>query len=101
MSFVKSTTYEGEHIQMLLAAGEFTGEIAVHRIDVISFGEVATIVTEQTNDDNDDGYPDGEWKTWNNTFDTPEQAMKYAGVCRVGVSGVVVTVTFNGKEVRR
>jgi hypothetical protein len=54
----------------------------------------------ETNDDNDDGWPDGEVTTWVMHFPNVTQALKYAGTCRVGISGVIVTVTLDGREVR-
>lgn len=54
----------------------------------------------ETNDDDDDGYPDGEITRWTETFNTLDAALRNKGKCRVGVSGVIVTVTLDGEEVR-
>jgi len=50
-----------------------------------------------TNDDNDDGFPDGEITSWiEEGFTGIVAALKRTGVCRYGVSGVAVIVTVNG-----
>lgn len=100
--YVESTPYEAEKIAERIAADEI-GPVALHRIVIIT-GEFTvdgrTLVKEETNDDNDDGYPDGEWVSWSNLFTSEADALKYAGFCRVGISGVIVTVTVDGKERR-
>jgi len=50
-----------------------------------------------TNDDNDDGYPDGETTVWiEEGFPSIAAALKRTGACRYGVSGVAVYVSVNG-----
>ena len=36
----------------------------------------------------------------NEPYRDVEQALKVKGVCRVGISGVIVTVMVDGKEIR-
>lgn len=66
----------------------------------VSFDDQSVRIECETNDDDDDGYPDGEIERWTMTFPTVDAALAYAGKCRVGVSGVIVTVTLDGEEVR-
>lgn len=50
-----------------------------------------------TNDDDDDGYPDGEIQEWiEEGYKGIAQALRVKGVSRFGVSGVAVIVTVNG-----
>lgn len=102
--YVESSAYEAEKIAERIAADEIGFGIALHRIAVIT-GEFtadgSTLVKEMTNDNNDDGYPDGEWEIWSSVFTNEDTALAYAGFCRVGVSGVIVTVTVDGKERRQ
>ena len=100
MTFLPTTAFETEHIKARIAAGE-NGLIGptIHRISIRDeYGSV--MVYETTNDDDDDGFPDGEWKEWESSFKNVEAAMKYAGKCRIGFLGTIVTVTLNGKELR-
>ncbi len=54
----------------------------------------------QTNDDRDLGYPSGEsWYTL--THASLTAARRARGVCRVGVSGIIVTVTLDGQRVEQ
>lgn len=53
-----------------------------------------------TNDNNDDGHPDGRTEEWTMDFPDKAAALKHCGVCRVGVSGIRVTVRLDGEEVR-
>jgi hypothetical protein len=99
MTFVVSTNFESEIIAQLMEANEYDGSVAIHRMQVLSDGIGAEVI-EETNDDNDDGYADGEWKTWRSHFDKVDDALKYVGKCHVGVSGVIITVMHNGKEIR-
>lgn len=57
------------------------------------------LVLVKTNDDDDDGYDDGEVTEWPETFPTLAAALKYTGRSRVGVSGVQVLVTVDGERV--
>jgi hypothetical protein len=97
MPFFRSTAYESEVFRNAVASGE-SPIGAVHRIEIVTV-ENGVKVTQTTNDDDDDGVPDGDWATWQH-FTTRESALERAGRCRVGVSGVVVTVTLDGEEVR-
>lgn len=71
-----------------------------HRIraDTLPSGEV--IAHHSTNDDDDDGYPDGHTTEWTINYGSRAQFDKCCGVCRVGISGIIVTVTLDGKELR-
>jgi hypothetical protein len=60
-------------------------------------GKVLVLV--KTNDNDDDGYDDGEIAEWEESFASLEAALKYTGHSRVGVSGVAVTVTVDGERV--
>jgi hypothetical protein len=97
MPFFESTAFETEILRQRLARGEDPGGV-VHRIEITSTDHGA-LVTETTNDDDDDGIADGDWTTWQH-HTTHEIALNHAGKCRVGLSGVIVTVIFDGKEVR-
>jgi hypothetical protein len=102
IGFVQLTPYEAEVLRARSAVGEISlfGP-ALHRIRVTtSDSTVGGFVEEKTNDNDDDGYPDGEWVEWENTFGTADAALKHAGRCRVGMSGVIVTVSHNGQEIR-
>jgi hypothetical protein len=105
-AFVQSTPFETEHIAAMLAAGEFIPP-AVHRISVVTDdgldgddAQGGCVVRHQTNDDDDDGFPDGQWATWAEGYDSVELALERVGKCRIGISGVVVTVTLDGVEQR-
>lgn len=59
----------------------------------------AVEVYEETNDDNDDGYPDGETVSFHLDFPNLEAALKHAGYkSHRGVSGVRVRVFVDGIE---
>jgi len=98
VGFKRLTPYEEEITKQRLGAGEF-GAFTVHRHTIVTQDDEAIVHTE-TNDDNDDGYPDGHWESWTLSYPSVEQALKHTGKCRVGVSGVIVTVTLDGEEVR-
>ena len=77
--------------------------VAWHNITVLTCvdsGDAVVTVIESTNDDNDDGYPDGEITRWDYTDSSLDRVLARVGKCRVGVSGVIVTVTLDGKEIR-
>jgi hypothetical protein len=61
------------------------------------FGKIRVLA--MTNDDDDDGYPDGTIERWWMEFSTVEQALKHCGKSRVGISGVRVTVFLDGREI--
>jgi len=105
MTYKKSTAYEDEilkaRIEEYLPAIVHFPPAALHRIEVFTTNaSVGATVVETTNDNDDDGYPDGEWVSWESTFGTADAAFKHAGKCRVGMSGVIVTVIHNGEEIR-
>lgn len=98
--FTETTDYEREQISLRIAEGEWGGQ-AVQRYEIKARFPIApVIVYATTNDDNDDGYPDGNWENWEMQFHNLESALRFTGKCRVGISGVIVTVTLNGKELR-
>ena len=103
MEFQKMTPFETEVMRSRMGNSEdqddYLDPVTVHRHTVVTQGDEAIIHTE-TNDDNDDGYPDGHWESWTLSYPSVEQALKHTGKCRVGVSGVIVTVTLDGEEVR-
>jgi hypothetical protein len=57
------------------------------------------LVLVRTNDNDDDGYDDGEVVEWQETFADLERALGYSGRSRVGISGILVTVTVDGERV--
>ena len=65
--------------------------------DVVDDGLGGANVHCATNDNLDLGYP-SESADWDLHFKRVEDALKHAGRSRVGFSGVVVTVTYNGEE---
>lgn len=78
---------------------------AWHHYEISGYPEDETVtVTESTNDNLDTGYP-SESAHWSLEFrSTPgksgyEKALAYAGKSRVGISGVVVRVGVNGREI--
>jgi hypothetical protein len=107
--FTHTTTAKGEIMSSYLdriinerRMADEAGAVAWHEIAVITCadaGDAMVTVLESTNDDNDDGYPDGEIVHWQHTESKLDDAMRRAGVCRVGVSGVIVTVLLDGEEV--
>jgi hypothetical protein len=100
-AFVVSTPWETERIAAIIEAGEFLAP-CVHRIAIISTDSAdgSIIVRHMTNDDDDDGIADGQWTTWAEGYDSLELALKHQGKCRIGISGVIVTVTLDGVEQR-
>jgi hypothetical protein len=103
MTFKESTDYETEILKARM--DEFPGAmvhfapVALQRYNILS--TVDGVVCEcETNDDDDDGIPDGKWESWIEKYESVEQALRVKGECRVGISGVIVTVTVNGKEIR-
>lgn len=95
------STFEETVRANAMLSGEST-DIAYQRYHVITGVEADTVVRVEceTNDDDDDGYPDGQIDRWTMFFPSVAKALAYAGTCRIGVSGVVVTVTLDGEEVR-
>lgn len=103
MPYVQSTTYEEEilrsRMEEFLPAMVHLGPAAIQRYFIFTEGD-SVLVKVETNDDNDDGYPDGAWTYWSMRYPSVDQALKGCGKCRVGISGVIVTVTLDGKEIR-
>lgn len=75
------------------------GMNAYHHIDVVTRDDGGADVRHETNDDNDDGWPDGKVTRWTDRWRDAEAARRSAGVSRTGVSGVRVRVTVDGVEV--
>ena len=65
--------------------------------DVVDDGLGGANVHCATNDNLDLGYP-SQTDAWTLHFKRVEDALRHAGFSRVGVSGVKVTVTYNGEE---
>jgi len=100
-SYMLTTPYETEVIQGRIDAGEIVVEAVVHRYNISTTqGSQTVLVSEETNDNNDDGIADGRWDAWSVEYPTLIQALDRCGKCRVGISGVIVTVTLDGEEVR-
>lgn len=59
------------------------------------------LVEWSTNDDNDDGYDDGEVTRDEYRFDTIDAAISFTGRTRIGLYGQPVTVTLDGIELRQ
>jgi hypothetical protein len=82
-------------LSVLDAQGEHTA--AWQRYDITGNDNEAEIYCS-TNDDDDDGFPDGVVTEWiEEGFQSIGKALKRTGVCRYGISGVAVIVTVNGK----
>lgn len=92
-------TYSEREMLRILAAKE-SGQ-AYQTYEIEGEGNQWCVVCE-TNDDDDDGYPDGmvhpvRWVEHN--YGSVMQALKRTGVSRFGISGVAVIVTVNGQNV--
>jgi hypothetical protein len=70
-----------------------------HDICIETLGEDGVIVREVTNDDNDDGYSDGQEASWEWRAPSLEKALKRTGKSRIGISGITVTVSVDGEVV--
>ena len=104
-TFVESTPYETEilksRMEEYLPAMVHLAPAAIQRYFITTNPDgISVNCMCETNDDDDDGYPDGHWEQWNEPYRDVEQALKVKGVCRVGISGVIVTVMVDGKEIR-
>ena len=99
-TFQEMTAWEMENfIKRVQDGGEMTGPV-VHRITIERW---AGTVNHLTNDDDDDGMPDGEWTEWTENYTLTahmDKAIASAGKCRIGISGVIVTVMLDGVEQR-
>ena len=103
-TFTQATKWETEQIAALIEAGKFIAA-AILRISAETevTGPGSVRISYTTNDDNDDGYPDGKWVSWEEEYSDPQashDAVARLGVCRIGVSGVIVTVIVDGMEIR-
>ena len=97
--FTKAGSFEGDTIAAMLKVGEFH-LVAIQRYKITSLPDGSAVVYVETNDDNDDGIPDGKWEDWRLEFPTVKKAKKHCGKCRIGVSGVIVSVELDGEEIR-
>jgi len=101
---MENTAYETEilraRMEEYLPALVHLAPAALHRMSIVEEADGRILCYNETNDDNDDGYPDGDWSSWTAKFPTIDAALRSCGKCRVGISGVIVTVTVDGKEVR-
>ena len=70
-----------------------------HEISIVTLDDGTVSVRENTNDDNDDGYPDGKEVWWDWQAKNLDAALKHTGKSRIGISGIRVTVTIDGEEV--
>jgi hypothetical protein len=69
----------------------------IYRIYTSADGSAS--VEWETNDDNDDGYPDGEVTKATYGFATVEKAKKFAGTSHTGLQGQPVDVYLDGKKI--
>lgn len=72
---------------------------AFHRIDITSHDDGSATAWCITNDNDDDGYPDGTTAEWRIEHASVADALRHHGKCRVGISGIVVTVLLDGLRV--
>jgi hypothetical protein len=72
---------------------------AFHNIDITTRADGSVWAVHTTNDDNDDGYPDGATQVWALNYKSVEDAKRVSGKSRIGISGVIVTVTVEGRVV--
>ena len=74
---------------------------AIHRINVFGQpGDTVITVYHWTNDDQDLGYPNIE-AGWQEEYKSLDQALRRVGGSRIGVSGVEVEVSLNGKRLSK
>lgn len=69
---------------------------AYHIMEIEALPDGGAVVRHETNDDNDDGYPDGRVVRWENRWKDLEAAKRSCGLSRVGISGIEVTVYLDG-----
>ena len=75
-------------------------EHAWQRYDGITYSDGSVAVECGTNDNDDDGFPDREGpQYWHIIVPNVAAFKKFAGTSRIGVSGIRVTVTLDGKPV--
>jgi hypothetical protein len=102
-TFKETTPYETEILKAQME--EYLPALVHYPPPVIQRYFITTtpdgaVVNCITNDDDDDGYPDGRWVAWEEEYPSVEKALAIKGKCRIGISGVIVTVTLDGKEIR-
>jgi hypothetical protein len=73
--------------------------MAWHEMYAMTLPDGRVQVRNVTNDDNDDGWPDGVVTRWTSTYDDRETMLRVCGRSRHGVSGVVVRVFLDGDEI--
>ena len=98
-TMIEATEFENEILRHRNAQGEHLDFQCVHRIAIRTDGDKVRVF-HVTNDNDDDGFPDGVWAEFDFPFPNVEMAKANAGKCRVGISGVIVTVTLDGEEIR-
>lgn len=91
LTYMMSRIYTGPGAMMQLAG--------VDAEDIVGKGPV--VVQQETNDDNDDGYPDGQVETWWLRFETLEAAIAQLGYTRRGAYGQPVDVCLNGEPLHQ
>jgi hypothetical protein len=69
-----------------------------HRYDMHTRADGEIHGWVETNDDNDDGYPDGNIERWQEHCKTRAEFDRRVGRSRIGISGVKVTVVLDGEE---
>jgi hypothetical protein len=104
VTFVRSTAFEDEIIKARmeedLPALVHLEPVTLQRYFITANPDGTAVCWCETNDDDDDGYPDGAWEQWEEQYPSVEKALDVKGKCHVGISGVIVTVLLDGKEVR-
>lgn len=73
-----------------------TNDSVFHRIDADTQPDGSIVAHHVTNDDNDDGWPDGNVEKWKTTYRNRASFDKCVGKSRIGISGIVVTVDLDG-----
>lgn len=78
--------------------GEFG---AWHKTEITTLPNGHVEIRHSTNDDNDDGLPDGKVTSWSDVFPPHRAAGEIArcGKSRVGISGIRVTVILDGEQI--
>lgn len=74
------------------------GEQAYIRYDMRTRADGVILGWVQTNDNNDDGYPDGTTEEWETSFKTRADFDRRVGRNRTGISGIKVIVVLDGEE---
>ena len=69
-----------------------------HRFEITTRDDGSAQVRTETNDDNDDGFPDGQVESWLLEFRSLDEALRHTGTSRRGYYGQPVDVFLNGKR---